>query len=89
MPSQTLEYRIARLPGCGWLVLRNGDPLARRRDVFDAVELATLMAERESTLSRRRARVSMASRDVSSWIMRPPSQRAARRFASCYWIGTS
>lgn len=89
VPMSILEYRVARIPGCGWLVLRDGDALARRRDVFAAVELANLMAERESVVSSRKVRVSMTHRDVSSWIIRSPSVRAARRIASRYWIGTS
>lgn len=73
MQRTKADYRVASHPGGGWLVLRDGDPVARRRDVCDAVGLAMHFAERESMARGGAARVSMASGDLSSWTCGTPS----------------
>jgi hypothetical protein len=43
-----IEYCVSRGSRNDWRILRQGDQIAVRRDVFDAVSVATHFAEREA-----------------------------------------
>jgi hypothetical protein len=51
MMTNRIEYCVAGSCGGGWKVLRQNRQLAHRRDMFDAVALATHIAEREARSS--------------------------------------
>lgn len=48
MMTNRIEYCVAGSRRSGWKVLRQNRQLAHRRDMFDAVALATHIAEREA-----------------------------------------
>ncbi|WP_130619841.1 hypothetical protein [Dyella amyloliquefaciens] len=58
MSVYPVEYVLARQHGM-WTVLRDGRPTGRRSLLFDAVEFATHLAEREASRTRRGTRVVM------------------------------
>ena len=63
MDAPIIEYLVARQQGEGWRVLRDGSPVGRRCVLVNALELATLLAEREATRGGGATRVLMASQD--------------------------
>jgi hypothetical protein len=71
------EYTVSLLHGRGWVVLRNGDPIGRRSELFDAVSFATHLAEREATVSSLRTRVSVGTADLSSMLQSSLLRRVA------------
>nr|WP_199044270.1 hypothetical protein [Dyella sp. ASV24] len=48
MSQHTVLYQIVRERDCWWFVERNAQLVAMRRDLFDAVDMATSLAEREA-----------------------------------------
>ena len=71
------EYTVSLHHGRGWVVLRNGDPIGRRSELFDAVSFATHLAEREATVCRLPTRVSVGASDLSSMLQSSPLRRVA------------
>lgn len=61
MDAPIIEYLVARQQGEGWRVLRDG---CRRCVLVNALELATLLAEREATRGGSATRVLMARQDT-------------------------
>ena len=64
MHASIIEYVVARQQGEGWRVLRDGSPVGRRGVLVNALELATLLAEREATHGGGATRVLMAQQDT-------------------------
>jgi hypothetical protein len=64
MDAPIIEYVVARQQGEGWRVLRDGSPVGRRCVLVNALELATLLAEREATRGGGATRVLMARQDT-------------------------
>lgn len=63
MAVKLIEYVVAR--ECeGWHVLRNGTPIARRGVLVRALDVATLLAEREAARDGCATRVLMAREDT-------------------------
>lgn len=60
MVTNRIEYCVAGSRSKGWKVLRQNRQLAHRRDMFDAVALATHIAEREARSSRSAVKVTLA-----------------------------
>lgn len=48
MSQHTVLYQIVRERECWWFIERNSHLVAMRRDLFDAVDMATSLAEREA-----------------------------------------
>jgi len=71
MSTSLTEYSVSRHHSRGWMVRRNGDPIGYRSQLFEAVSLATHLAEREATVSSLATHVSMAVSDLS-WLFRRP-----------------
>ena len=71
------EYTVSLRQGHDWIVLRNGDPIGRRSELFDAVSFATHMAEREATVCSLPTRVSVRAADLSSMLQSSPLRRVA------------
>lgn len=64
MDASIIEYVVARQQGEGWRVLRDGSPVGRRGVLVNALELATLLAEREAIHGGGATRVLMARQDT-------------------------
>jgi hypothetical protein len=62
MVKNQIEYCVAGSRRNGWQVLRQNRQLARRRDMFDAVALATHIAEREARSSCSAVKVVLADK---------------------------
>lgn len=52
-----IDYLVAEDTGDGWAVFRNERQIAHRGDLFDAVDIATHLAEREARRTHCRVRV--------------------------------
>jgi predicted Rossmann-fold nucleotide-binding protein len=59
MIAHLVEYAVARKCGEGWIVLRDGSPVALRRAFANAVDFATHLAEREACVYGGATRVVM------------------------------
>lgn len=64
MVAYGIEYFVVRQHGCGWVVLRDGVPIGRRRALDDALDLATQLAECEAAQGHDATRVMMDRRDI-------------------------
>lgn len=73
MVTNRIEYCVAGNRRNGWKVLRQNRQLAHRRDMFDAVALATHIAEREARSSRSAVKVTLADKHQFTE-MEPPSR---------------
>jgi hypothetical protein len=73
MVTNRIEYCVAGSRRNGWKVLRQNRQLAHRRDMFDAVALATHIAEREARTGRSAVKVTLA--DKHQFIEAEPSLR--------------
>jgi hypothetical protein len=62
MVTNQIEYCVAGSRHNGWTVLRQNRQLAHRRDMFDAVALATHIAEREARSSSSAVKVMLAGK---------------------------
>ena len=58
--TNRIEYCVAGGRGNGWKVLRQNRQLAHRSDMFDAVALATHIAEREARATSSAVKVTLA-----------------------------
>lgn len=63
MDAPIIKYVVSRQQGEGWRVLRDGSPVGRRCVLVNALELATLLAEREA-IRGGATRVLMARQDT-------------------------
>jgi hypothetical protein len=77
MATHTVEYVVARWHDEAWRVLRNGEPVGRRRMLFDALDFATHLAEREATRGTQNTRVLMECRGIAQLRGCHPSRRVA------------
>ncbi|MDF3980424.1 hypothetical protein P3W24_00215 [Luteibacter sp. PPL201] len=50
MPQQSIRYHVAEMDGA-WGIFRDGQPIARRDDMTDAIAFANFFADRESLTS--------------------------------------
>lgn len=64
MITNRIEYCVAGNRRNGWKVLRQNRQLAHRRDVFDAVALATHIAEREARSGSSAVKVTLADKHL-------------------------
>lgn len=62
MVTNRIEYCVAGSRRNGWKVFRQNRQLARRRDMFDAVALATHIAEREARSCSFAVKVTLADK---------------------------
>jgi hypothetical protein len=69
--TKRVSYHITSKPGRGWAILRDDQPVGIRSELFDAVALATHLAEREAALPRHATRVAMRTardaRKAAQW----------------------
>ncbi|HEX7814255.1 hypothetical protein [Dyella sp.] len=62
MTTNRIEYCVAGSRRHGWNVMRQNRPLAFRQDIYDAVALATHIAEREAHATEYAVKVTFSER---------------------------
>jgi hypothetical protein len=50
--GQAIEYLVIESETTGWLIRRDGYPIALRDDLIEAIEVANQLAEEETALRR-------------------------------------